>query len=185
VLVDSWGDVPVGRWPGHQPASACPSWLSSDRLRVTPPSSGRKSEKFGPMIYTPKIYKLSIALYIYAHIYRNRSFPFWESYQVGGGERRNVPKLGAVCEPLGPQLRSPPPLRTDHEAPLSSLHVAFSSFTFLGGGKGAEQGDRGWSGGRGLVSKHGCNLRKSPGRLEAGGPPGAGRPLTWGRREGR
>lgn len=30
---------------------------------------GRKSEKFGPMIYTQKIYILSIALYIYAYIY--------------------------------------------------------------------------------------------------------------------
>lgn len=60
---------------------------------------GKKLEKFGPMIYTQKIYILSIALYIYAYIYIGKvAISFGEAMKVvcvgRGVEARKSPWRG-------------------------------------------------------------------------------------------
>lgn len=122
---------------------------------------GRKSEKFGPLIYTQKIYILSIALYIYAYIYIGKvEISFGEATKVvcvgERWERGNLP--GGGSEPLGPQLRSPP--QTMKPPPHSMW--PWAAFHIMGRGSGGKGG---------LVSKLSCNLRKSPGSVGSGKAP--------------
>lgn len=90
-----WSDAAAGggETPGARPASALRVSLLSD-----PPRDGRKSEKFGPMIYTQKIYIPSIALYIYAYIYIGKVvISFGEATKVAAcGGSEEIPQEGLV-----------------------------------------------------------------------------------------
>lgn len=117
---------------------------------------GRKSEKFGPVIYTQKIYILSIALYIYVYIYIGKvAIAFGKATKEG------------TVSPSGPQLRPPTPGQTTKPSARSLWPSV--AFHILGRGQG-EVGEGG------LVSKLGCNLRKSPGSVGSGKPSGGKAP---------
>lgn len=117
-------------------------------------------KKFGPMIYTQKIYILSIALYIYAYIYIGKVvISFGEATKFvcqGVGGARRSPR---IPPPPPPQTTKPPPCSM---WPSTELHI-------LGKGVG-EKGEEG-----GLVSKLSCNLRKSPGSVGSGKPSWGGK----------
>lgn len=108
------------------------------------------------MIYTQKIYILSIALYIYVYIYIGK-------VAIAFGK---ATKEGTVI-PSSPQLRPPTPGQTTKPSARSLWPSV--AFHILGRGQG-EVGEGG------LVSKLGCNLRKSPGSVGSGKPSGGKAP---------
>lgn len=124
----------------------------------------RKATKFGPMIYTQKIYLLYIALSIYiVCIYIGKSCD-----SILGKPRRG--------KEISPGSAEPPP-GAECPAPAGFRGRGFT-FWEAGGVMGGQAGET--AGKWGLVSKLGCNLRKCPGSVGGGCPRGWGCPAPGG-----
>lgn len=95
---------------------------------------------------------------MHIYIYRKSCDLVWRSHQgcVCGGSKEISQEV--AVNPLAPNLGAPPPL-----TPSVAVHIW---------GKGP-RGDRRGEGG--LVSKLGCNLRKSPGSVGSGKPSWGGK----------
>lgn len=127
---------------------------------------GKKSEKFGPMIYTQKIYILSIALYIYVYIYIEKLQFHGEAMKVvcvGRGWKQEISVEGVAS--LAPTQESPGRLK-----PLPHSMGPWAAFHILGrGDRSRERRGGGW------VSKLCCNLRKVLGSVGSGKPSWGGK----------